>query len=98
MDKIKALEKEPFEGKEISGVGTEFPGLRTERERDIIAGGRYGKQGYGFNVQTELRHTAGTFEDQVQVSGRLAQALTTITKTIMLPSAGGRVRSLETDE
>jgi len=95
-DKVSDIQKK-FKGKEIGGIGTEFPGLRTERERDIISGGRYGTKGYGFNVMTELRHTAGTFEDQVQVSGRLAQALTTITKTVMLPSEGGRIRNLQAE-
>jgi hypothetical protein len=78
-------------GVDLGKVTTDFPSLRTERERGMIAGGRYGAGGYGFNVLAELRSTANTFEDQVLISGRLADALTSITKKLILPSKGGRV-------
>ena len=75
----------------VGGFGTEFPSLRTQRESSLISGGRLGSTGYGFNVMTELRHTAGTFEDQILVSGKMAEALTSIVKNIVKPSAGGRL-------
>jgi len=79
-------------GAAVEGTGTEFPTLRTEREREFISGGRFGKQGYGFNVLAELRTTAGTFEDQVLISGKIADALTSITKTLIRPGVAGRLK------
>ena len=76
----------------LTGVGTEFPTLRTERERELVAGGRYGRRGYGLNVLAELRTTAGTFEDQVIISGKIADALTSVTKTLVKPGISGRLR------
>ena len=87
---IDKLTKE-FGATAVGGFGTEFPSLRTQRESSLIAGGRLGATGYGFNVMTELRHTAGTFEDQILVSGKMAEALTSIVKNIVKPSAGGRL-------
>lgn len=88
-DEIQKLAKK-FDIDPIKGLGTETPTLRTERERTLIESGRYGDQGYGFNVIAELRHTAGTFEDQILVSGKLADALTSLTKTLVLPGPAGR--------
>jgi TP901 family phage tail tape measure protein len=76
----------------ISGIRAEFPSFRTTREEELISGGRFGKTGYGYNVIAELRHTAGTFEDQILVGGKLAEALTSAVKTIIQPSPGGRIR------
>ncbi|RLI53037.1 MAG: hypothetical protein DRO87_12235, partial [Candidatus Thorarchaeota archaeon] len=84
-DAIKELPGAP-----IQGVTTEFPSLRTEKEKALISAGRYGTSGYGFNVVTELRHTASTFEDQIVVSGKLAKALTMIVRNIVAPSPKGR--------
>jgi len=75
----------------IKGIGTEFPALRTEREKELISSGRYGTKGYGFNVLAELRSTVNTFEDQVIISGKLAEALTESVKTIIKPSEAGRI-------
>jgi hypothetical protein len=69
-----------------------YPAVMTETEYEMSAGGRYGTQGYGFNVVAELKNVAGTHEDMVQVSGKLADALTSTIKTKLLPSAGGRLR------
>lgn len=77
--------------------GPEFPTLRSEKERAVIESGKYGTTGYGYNVTAELRHTANTFEDQMVISGKLADAITTITKTLVLPAAGGRRRGKSTD-
>jgi len=79
------------------GVGTDFPSLRSNRESELIAGGRYGTQGYGFNVTAELRNTPNTFEDQIVVSGKLADVLTSITKTIMQPDKLGRLALIGSD-
>jgi len=90
MDDIeKWADKFPGSSRFAGGITTEYPQLRTTRERDLIQSGAFGKQGYGFNVTTELRHTAGTFEDQIMIGGKLADALTSIVKTLVLPSAKG---------
>jgi hypothetical protein len=68
-----------------------FPKLVTEKERGIVESGFYGKKGYGFNVIAELRNTAATFEDQVIVSGKLADAVTSAVSVLVAPSPGGRV-------
>jgi len=73
-----------------SSIGTDFPSLRTTKENETIAAGRYGSQGYGFNVIAELRNTANTFEDQIVIAGKLGKILTSVTKTIVQPSALGR--------
>lgn len=86
---VKEISKMP--GELITGRGTEFPGLRTGREKEVISAGRYGTQGYGFNVMAELRNTAGTFEDQVLISGKLADVLTSTVKRLVQPSAMGRI-------
>jgi TP901 family phage tail tape measure protein len=78
-------------GARVEGRGTEFPALRTQRETELIGSGRYGTKGYGFNVMAELRSTANTFEDQVVVSGKLANALTESVKTLIKPSEAGRI-------
>ena len=77
------------------GVGgvtgwTEFPSLRTTKERDVIESGRYGGAGYGFDVIAELRHTAATFEDQVVVSNRLLDAMTQAVSVLVKPGLKGR--------
>ncbi len=81
---LDRLAKE-FKATTLEGYGTEFPGLRTERESGLISAGRLGTKGFGFNVLTEIRHTAGTMEDQILVSGNMAKALTSITKTLVRP-------------
>ena len=73
----------------IKGVSTEFPTLRSKTEQETIKAGRYGEGGYGFNVIAELRHTAGTFEDQILVSGKLADVITTATKKLVKPFESG---------
>ena len=82
-------------GSSVSGIGTEFPTLRTEREREVVAGGRYGRRGFGLNVLAELRTTSSTFEDQVLISGKIADALTSVTKTLVRPGVAGRLRKYE---
>lgn len=69
---------------------SETPSLKTERERSIIDSGRYGLSGYGFNALAELRTTSNTFEDQVVITGKLADAVTAITRTLIKPSKGGK--------
>ena len=76
-------------GEPIKGVAAEMPKLRTAKEEQLIQSGVYGDQGYGFNVLAEMRQTAGTFEDQVLVSGKLAAALTEAVKNLIKPSAAG---------
>lgn len=76
------------------GIGTEFPSLRSAREQEMIAGGRHGDQGYGFNVVAELRNTASTFEDQIVISGKLADVLTSVTKTLIQPDKMGALQFL----
>ena len=71
----------------------ETPTLRSVTEKDVIESGKYGTKGYGYNVTAELRSTASTFEDQIEISGKLAKALTSVVKTLVEPSAGGRVAS-----
>ena len=80
-----------FKATTLEGFGTEFPGLRSGRESELISAGRLGTKGFGFNVLTELRHTAGTMEDQILVSGNMAKALTSVTKTLVRPGPGGRI-------
>jgi len=64
----------------------ETPRLLSEREKKFIESGKYG-EGYGLNVLTELRQTAGTFEDQILIAGRLAKTFTSLTKTLVAPAA-----------
>jgi len=63
------------------------PSLVSSRERGLIESGRYGTGGYGLNVLTELRNTASTFEDQIVISGKLADAFTEITGRLVRPAA-----------
>jgi len=70
---------------------TELPSFRTAREKEVIEAGRYGKGGYGFNVVAELRHTAGTFEDQIIVSNKLVDAMTQAVAILVKPSQRGRL-------
>ena len=65
----------------------ELPSLVSERERGMIESGKYGTGGYGLNVLTELRNTASTFEDQIVISGKLAEAFTRIVKPLVGPAA-----------
>ena len=74
----------------IAGTA-EFPTLQTERERAQISAGKFGTGGLGYNIITEFKHTANTFEDQVLISGKLASALTSVVKTLVQPSARGRI-------
>lgn len=76
--------------------GAEFPKLRSERERALIESGRYGTKGYGYNVVAELKNTASNFEDQIVISGKLANALTTAVSSLIKPGASGRVGSSAT--
>jgi len=69
------------------GISSEFPKLRSESEDKVIQAGRFGKSGIGYNVLAELRHTAGTFEDQILVSGKLADAATTAVRKLVRPKA-----------
>lgn len=90
VKQLNAMSKDLGVKGTLRGTGTEFPGLRTTREEELISSGKYGTKGFGFNVLTELRHTAGTMEDQILVSGKLADALTSVTKVLIKPG-GGRV-------
>jgi len=76
---------------EVPGLRTDFPTLRTSKERELIESGRFGRAGYGFDVVAELRHTAGTFEDQIVVSGKLAEAVTQAVRVLVKPAPGGRL-------
>jgi len=79
-----------------SGIKSQFPTLRSNRENEAIMSGRMGTQGYGFNVLAELSHTASTFEDQIVVAGDLAKAVTTVTKKLVRPtSAGGKATAIQ---
>ena len=69
------------------GISSEFPKLRSESEDKVIQAGRFGSSGIGYNVLAELRHTAGTFEDQILVSGKLADAATTAVRKLVRPKA-----------
>ncbi len=71
------------------GVPTTTPLLQSARERDMIEAGKYGSEGYGFNVTAELRNAASTFEDQIVISGKLADVLTSTVKTIVQPDKLG---------
>jgi TP901 family phage tail tape measure protein len=72
---------------EAAKIQAEMPRLRSESEDKVIQAGRFGKSGIGYNVLAELRHTAGTFEDQILVSGKLADAATTAVKKLVRPKA-----------
>ncbi|RLI54203.1 MAG: hypothetical protein DRP09_13715, partial [Candidatus Thorarchaeota archaeon] len=63
----------------------EVPRVLSKTEEEMIKSGKYGA-GYGLNVLTELRHTAGTFEDQILISGRLAKTFTKIVKNLVKPA------------
>jgi len=71
----------------VHGLKSEMPRLRSESEDKVIQAGRFGTSGVGYNVLAELRHTAGTFEDQILVSGKLADAATTAVKKLIRPKA-----------
>ncbi|MFA5396084.1 MAG: 3'-5' exonuclease, partial [Methanogenium sp.] len=70
----------------IGGGEMALPSLRSKSEQGMIESGQYGTKGYGFNVLTELRSTASTFEDQILISGRLAEAFTKIVKPLIGPA------------
>lgn len=74
----------------LSG-GAETPKLRSERERALLESGRYGNKGYGYNVTAELRNTAANFEDQIVISGKLADAMTTAVSGLVRPAPAGRI-------
>jgi len=84
-------------GSKVAGITTEFPTLRSAHENALISTGRFGSQGYGFNVLTEFKHSANTFEDQIVVSGRLAKALTAIVRNLVVPSPKGRLYTRGSD-
>jgi len=65
----------------------EVPAIVSSREAEMIEKGKYGIKGYGLNVITELRDTAGTFEDQIIIAGKLAKMFTKITKPLVAPAA-----------
>jgi len=69
----------------LTGPMAEFPRLRSRTEQKFIEQGSFGKQGYGYNVVTELRHTADTFEDQVEIGGKLAKAITETVRKVVVP-------------
>ena len=77
--------------KAISGAGTEFPTLRSKTEQALIERGMFGRKGYGYNVVTELRHTANTFEDQIEIAGKLARVVTETARKLVLPAPGEEV-------
>ena len=79
------------EGIQRGAALTEVPSFRTAREKAVLESGRYGTGGYGFNVVAELRHTAGTFEDQIIVSNKLVDAMTQAVKVLVKPSQRGRL-------
>ena len=76
-------------------LGTTTPALQSQREHDLIKSGRLGTQGYGFNVTAELRNTASTFEDQILISGKLADVLTKTVKTMLAPDKLGNANLSE---
>ena len=73
----------------------ESPLLRSKKERALIDSSRYGQGRYGFNVTAEMRNTAANFEDQIVIAGKLAKVFTEATKTLIKPSATGRLRASE---
>jgi len=77
-------------------LGTTTPALQSQRESDLIRSGRLGEKGYGFNVTAELRNTASTFEDQILISGKLADVLTQTVKTMVAPDKLGNANLLDT--
>ncbi len=81
------------------GVG-EIPTLVSAQERGLIESGKFGTEGFGLNVITELRNTASTFEDQIVISGRLAKVFTEITQRLIKPAkqlleTGGEITGIE---
>lgn len=78
----------------ISGPQAELPTLRSRTEQQFIESGRLGRGGFGYNVVTELRHTAGTFEDQIEIAGKLAKVLTETARKLVLPG-GQEVETVE---
>lgn len=82
----------------LSAMEGEFPSLRSEKENRLIQSGRFGSEGYGFNVNAEMRHTPNTFEDQIEVSGKLADVMTETIKKKLFPSATGRVEDASTEK
>jgi hypothetical protein len=76
----------------------ETPKLRSEKERALVESGRYGKKGYGYNVTAELRNTAANFEDQILISGKLAEAMTSAVKDLVKPGPAGRVFSSSSED
>ena len=68
------------------GGGFETPSLVGARERAQIESGRVGTGGFGLNVLTELRNTASTFEDQIIISGKLADAFTRVVRRLVKPA------------
>jgi len=73
----------------LSGLTTEFPTLRSQTEQGFVESGQFGRGGFGKNIVTEIRHTAQTFEDQIEISGRLAQVVTETARQLVLPGGPG---------
>jgi len=65
-------------GKIIGGL--EAPLLQSERGRAAEKAGTWGKGGYGLNLQTEIRDTSGTFEDQIEIAGKAVNRFATYIK------------------
>jgi len=81
----------------LGGPQAQFPKLRSRTEQAFIEQGAFGKQGFGYNAVTELRHTANTFEDQVEISGKLTKVITETVRKLVLP-AGTVPESLTAQE
>jgi TP901 family phage tail tape measure protein len=80
----------------IPGGGKfETPSLVSERERKSIESGQFGTEGYGLNVLTEIRNTAGTFEDQIMIAGKLAKAFTNIVQRLVEPGTKVDITEIE---
>ena len=83
-----------FVSSAMAGPGDDLttPRIRSEKERALVESSRFGEaKGYGYNVVAELQTTAETFEDQIVIAGKLANAMTSAVKILVKPSSGGRV-------
>jgi len=81
----------------LKTLTAEAPTLVSSREKEMMESGKWGAGKYGINVLTELRNTAATFEDQIVISGKLAEAFTQIVKPLVKASAKfGEIGEIET--
>jgi len=71
----------------LKTLTAEAPTVVSPSEMEMIQSGKWGAGKYGVNVLTELRNTAATFEDQIVISGKLAEAFTQIVKPLVKASA-----------